>query len=134
MFPNHKKVLLSKSSAPESIGVHLWTIDICHTNHTIIVQITHNMNIIIPISMYQVTDGTKCNIDLVKHCIFRKWTISLLVIAERWARSSTSMATCTRSPSNCDMQGGTGASYNMQQRSKDKLLKKLSDRRVREKT
>lgn len=35
----------------------------------------------------------------------------LLVIADRWARSSTSIATCTRPPSNCEMQGGTGASY-----------------------
>lgn len=35
----------------------------------------------------------------------------LLVIAERCARSSTSIATCTSPPSSFDMQGGTGASY-----------------------
>lgn len=35
---------------------------------------------------------------------------NILVIADRCARSSTSMATWTRPPSNCVMQGGTGAS------------------------
>jgi len=35
----------------------------------------------------------------------------ILVIAERCARSSTSMATWTSPPSSCVMQGGTGASY-----------------------
>lgn len=35
-----------------------------------------------------------------------------LVIAARCARSSTSMATCTKPPSSCDIHGGTGASYN----------------------
>lgn len=39
----------------------------------------------------------------------------LLVIAERWARSSTSIATWTRPPSNWDIQGGTGASCKMSQ-------------------
>lgn len=34
----------------------------------------------------------------------------LLVIAERCARSSTSIATWTSPPSSCEMQGGTGAS------------------------
>lgn len=43
--------------------------------------------------------------------------INLLVIAERCARSSTSIATWTRPPSKCDMQGGTGASYSLDQKS-----------------
>ena len=38
---------------------------------------------------------------------------NLLVIAARCARSSTSMATCTKPPSSCDIHGGTGASYNI---------------------
>jgi hypothetical protein len=42
-------------------------------------------------------------------CSFKKKCI--LVIAERCARSSTSMATWTSPPSSCVMQGGTGASY-----------------------
>lgn len=46
----------------------------------------------------------------------------LLVIAERWARSSTSIATWTSPPSNCDIQGGTGASYSKYQKVNVKLL------------
>ena len=46
----------------------------------------------------------------------------LLVIAERWARSSTSIATWTSPPSNCDIQGGTGASYSKYQKVNIKLL------------
>lgn len=39
------------------------------------------------------------------------WKMSLLVTADRCARSSTSIATWTNPPSSCDMHGGTGASY-----------------------